>query len=162
MTLGIPTDLFLQIHVLLSLIGIASGLIVLYGLVTGRAYSGWTALFLTTTILTSVTGLPLPPFGFDPPRAVAILSLVLLAAAVLALYAFRPVGPWRWIYIGAAITALYLNVFVGANSIGAAFLGCADRCPRGFRCARYYGSAQVSPRGQRSDVGTTMSLRYQC
>ena len=113
MTLGIPTDLFLQIHVLLSLIGIASGLIVLYGLVTGRAYGGWTAVFLTTTILTSVTGLPLPPFGFDPPRAVAILSLVLLAAAVLALYAFRPVGPWRWIYIGAAITALYLNVFVG-------------------------------------------------
>jgi len=118
MTLGIPTDLFLQIHVLLSLIGIASGLIVLYGLVTGRAYGGWTAVFLTTTILTSVTGLPLPPFGFDPPRAVAILSLVLLATAVLALYAFRPdafrpVGPWRWIYIGAAITALYLNVFVG-------------------------------------------------
>ena len=113
MTLGIPTDLFLQIHVLLSLIGIASGLIVLYGLVTGRAYGGWTALFLTTTILTSVTGFPLPPFGFDPPRAVAILSLVLLAAAVLALYAFRPVGLWRWIYIGTAITALYLNVFVG-------------------------------------------------
>jgi len=103
----------LQIHVALSLIGIASGLIVLYGLLTGKLLRGWTALFLATTILTSVTGYPLPPFGFDPPRAVGTLSLVLLAAAVLALYAFHLAGAWRWIYVATAIAALYLNVFVG-------------------------------------------------
>jgi len=103
----------LQIHVGLSLIGIASGLIVLYGLVTDRPLPGWTALFLATTILTSVTGYPLPPFGFDPPRAVGTLSLVLLAIAVLALYAFKLSGAWRWIYIITAVAALYLNVFVG-------------------------------------------------
>ena len=62
----------LAIHVGLSLIGIVSGLVVLYGLLTGKALGGWTALFLLTTILTSVTGFPLPPFGFDPPRAVGI------------------------------------------------------------------------------------------
>jgi hypothetical protein len=113
MTFGIPTELFLQIHVVISLIGIASGLIVLYGLVSGKPLPGWTALFLGTTILTSLTGFPLPPFGFDPPRAIGVILLVLLAAAVAALYLFHLAGAWRWIYIVTAVTSLYLNVFVG-------------------------------------------------
>jgi hypothetical protein len=112
MTWGIPTHLFLQIHVGLSLIGIVTGLIVLYGLLAGRALGGWTALFLATTILTSVTGFPLPPFGLDPPRMVGILSLVLLAMAVGAYYVFHLVGAWRWVYVATAMTALYLNCFV--------------------------------------------------
>ena len=113
MTWGIPTSLFLQFHVIISLIGIASGFVALYGLLTGRLFGGWTALFLATTVLTSITGFPLPPFGFDPPRAVGVISLVLLALAVAALYIFRLGGAWRWIYTGSAIAALYLNVFVG-------------------------------------------------
>ena len=40
MTWGIPTYLFLQIHMALSLIGIVTGLIVLYGLLSGRAPAG--------------------------------------------------------------------------------------------------------------------------
>jgi len=115
MTWGIPTDTFLQIHVILSLVGIASGLVVLYGLLTGNPLAAWTAIFLVTTILTGVTGFPLPPFGFDPPRAVGIILLILLALAVLALYAFRLAGVWRSIYIITAIMALYLNVFVGVT-----------------------------------------------
>jgi len=103
----------LQIHVLLSLIGIVSGLVVLYGLLTGRPRGGWTALFLAATILTSITGFPLAPSGFDPPQAVGIISLVLLALAVVALYVFRLAGAWRWIYVAGATAALYLNVFVG-------------------------------------------------
>ena len=102
----------LEIHVVLSLIGILTGLVVLYGLLTGKPFGVWTAIFLATTILTSVTGFPLPPFGFDPPRAVGVISLVLLALAVAALYAFRLAGAWRWIYVGSAVSALYLNVFV--------------------------------------------------
>ena len=113
MTWGIPTDAFLQIHVALSLIGIASGLVVLYGLLNGNPLAGWTALFLVTTILTGVTGFPLPPFGFDPARTVGIVLLVLLAAAVAARYIFSLAGAWRWIYVISAIMALYLNVFVG-------------------------------------------------
>jgi hypothetical protein len=103
----------LQIHVLASLIGIVSGFVVLYGLLLGRPLGGWTALFLATTILTSVTGFPLAPFGFDPARAVGVISLVLLALAVAALYVFRLAGAWRWVYVGSAIASLYLNVFVG-------------------------------------------------
>jgi hypothetical protein len=103
----------LEFHVLVSLIGILSGLVVLYGLLVSKPSGGWTALFLATTILTSITGFPLAPFGFDPPRVVAVISLVLLALAVVALYAFHLAGAWRWIYVASAVTALYLNVFVG-------------------------------------------------
>ncbi len=112
MTWGIPSHLFLEIHVALSLIGIVT-VVVVFGLLSGKASGGWTALFLAATILTSVTGFPIAPFGFDPPRAVGTLSLVLLAAAVAALYAFHAAGPWRWIYVVTALMALYLNVFVG-------------------------------------------------
>jgi hypothetical protein len=115
MTWGIPTDIFLQIHIIISLVGILSGFLVLYGLLAGRPFGGWTALFLATTVLTSVTGFALPPFGFDPARAVGVISLVLLAIAVAALYAFRLAGAWRWMYIGSAVVALYLNVFVGVT-----------------------------------------------
>jgi hypothetical protein len=115
MTWGIPTELFLQIHVALSLIGIATGLVVLYGLVTGKLLGGWNALFLVTTILTGITGFPLPPFGLDPARIVGIILLVLMAAAVLALYACHLAGAWRWIYVVAAVAGLYLNCFVGVT-----------------------------------------------
>jgi hypothetical protein len=113
MTLEIPTSALLQFHVAISLVGILTGFIVVYGLLKGRPPPFWTAMFLVTTILTSVTGFPLPPFGFDPPRAFGIISLVLLAFAVASLYVFHLAGIWRWIYIGSAITALYLNVLVG-------------------------------------------------
>jgi hypothetical protein len=102
----------LAIHVGLSLIGIVSGLVVLYGLLSGTAFGVWTALFLAATILTSVTGFPLAPFGFDPPRAIGILSLILLAIAVGAYYLFHLAGFWRWVYVVTAMTALYLNCFV--------------------------------------------------
>jgi hypothetical protein len=113
MTWGIPTDIFLNIHVALSLIALVLGLIVLYGLLSGEVLGVWTVLFLAGMILTSVTGFPLPPFGLDPPRMVGILSLVLLAIAVLAIYVFRLRGAWRWIYVVTAMAALYLDAFVG-------------------------------------------------
>src|SRR5262249_20059851 len=94
------------------LLGIATGLVVLYGLLSGKPSAFWTALFLIATILTSLTGFPLPPFGFDPPRAIGVILLVLMAIAVVAMYLFHLAGAWRWIYIGAAMAALYLNCFV--------------------------------------------------
>jgi hypothetical protein len=87
----------LQIHVILSLVGILSGIVVLYRLLFGGDSGAWTALFLITTILTSLSGFPLPPFGFDPPRAVGVLSLILLLY-----YAFHLEGIWRLIYVGCA------------------------------------------------------------
>jgi hypothetical protein len=107
----------LEFHVIISLVGIASGFVVFYGLLTNNPMRGLTALFLATTIITSVTGFPLPPFGFDPPRAVGTLSLILLAVAVLALYALRLRGAWRWIYVVTAVASLYLNTFVGVIQV---------------------------------------------
>lgn len=103
----------LQIHVSASLVGILSGLVVLYGLLVGRQLDGWTVLFLAATALTCLTGFALPPFGFDPARAVGAISLALLIVAAAARYPFHLAGPWRPIYIASAIAALYLNVFVG-------------------------------------------------
>ena len=78
-----------------------------------KKLDGWTALFLATTVLTSVTGFFFPTDQLLPSHIVGILSLVVLAAALLALYAYRLRGPWRWIYVATAVAALYLNVFVG-------------------------------------------------
>jgi hypothetical protein len=113
MTWGIPTDTFLQIHVGLSLIGLAAGLIVVVGLAGGKLLRGWTELALATLILTDITGFPLAPFGFDPARKVAVISLVLLAIAVAALYLFRLGRAWRWIFVVAMAMSVYLDAFVG-------------------------------------------------
>ena len=102
----------LQFHVAISLIGILSGFVVLYCLLFGKPSGAWTAVFLCSTILTSLSGFPLPPFGFDPPRAVGVISLVLLIGAVAAYYGYNLKGAWRWIYVACATAALYLNVFV--------------------------------------------------
>ena len=102
----------LQFHVAISLVGILSGFVMLYGLLLSRNFRTAIAVFLITTILTSLSGFPLSPFGFDPPRAVGVLSLILLAGAVAAYYGFRLAGAWRWIFVACAVAALYLNVFV--------------------------------------------------
>jgi hypothetical protein len=113
MILGVSADTFTLVHVVLSLVGIGSGLIVVFGMLGAKRLDGWTALFLATTVLTSVTGFFFPVTGFLPSHAVGILSLVFLAAALLAFYVYRLAGAWRWIYVVGAVVALYFNVFVG-------------------------------------------------
>jgi hypothetical protein len=113
MDLRLSLSTLTTLHVVLSLVGIASGLIVAYGLLAAQRMSGWTALFLVSTVLTSVTGFMFPFNGLLPSHVVGAISLVVLAVAVLALYAFRLAGAWRWLYAAAAMAALYLNVFVG-------------------------------------------------
>ena len=113
MILGMSTSTFTVMHVALSLIGICSGIIVLFGMLSANRLTGWTALFLATTVLTSVTGFFFHSGHFGPPHVVGVVSLVVLAVAILGLYGYRLVGPWRWIYVGGAVLALYLNVFVG-------------------------------------------------
>jgi hypothetical protein len=103
---------FTVVHVVISLIGIGSGLVVMVGLLTGRRLNSWTALFLASTVATSVTGFFFPFHGFTPAIAVGIISLFLLAVAILARYGRRLSGAWRWIYVVTAMVALYLNVFV--------------------------------------------------
>jgi hypothetical protein len=113
MILGMPTPTFTAVHVILSLIGIFAGIVVLLGMLGGKRLDGLTALFLATTVLTSATGFLFHSASFGPPHVIGVISLVVLALAILALYVFRLAGAWRWIYIVGAVLALYLNVFVG-------------------------------------------------
>jgi len=103
---------FTLIHVLISLIGIGSGLVVLFGWLTGRRFNGWTVLFLVTTILTSVTGFFFPFIHLTPAHKVGFISLVILAVALLARYVFHLAGTWGRIFVVTSVIALYLNVFV--------------------------------------------------
>jgi len=57
---------FTLIHVALSLIGIVSGLMVALGLLGAKRLDGFTAIFLVTTVLTSVTGFFFPFHGVTP------------------------------------------------------------------------------------------------
>jgi len=101
------------IHVLISLVGIFTGLIVLFGLLAGKRLDGWTKWFLITTVATSVTGFFFPFHGFTPAIALGIMSMLVLAVAILARYSRQLAGHWRWIYVACAVIALYFNVFVG-------------------------------------------------
>jgi len=115
MILGMSLATFTMVHVIISLIGIASGIIVMFGLLGSNRMPGMTAIFLLSTILTSATGFLIPPLLTEKPlpsHMVGILSLVLLAIACIALYAMKLSGAWRWIYVVTAMASLYLNVFV--------------------------------------------------
>jgi hypothetical protein len=110
MIFGMTT--FTIVHVVLSLIGIVAGFVVVFGLLTAKRLDGWSAIFLATTVLTSVTGFMFPFHKFLPSHGVGIVSLIVLALAILARYAFHLAGGWRRTYAITAVIALYLNVFV--------------------------------------------------
>jgi hypothetical protein len=104
--------IYTAFHVVISLLGILSGFVVMNGMITGRPIDGWTSFFLVTTIATSVTGFFFPAKHVTPAHIVGVISLVVLALAVYALYSAHLAGPWRWIYVATAVAAQYFNVFV--------------------------------------------------
>ena len=103
---------FTIVHVVISLIGIASGLVVVFGLLVAKRLNRWTAFFLVSTVATSVTGFFFPFHEITPAIVVGVISLVVLAVAILARYVRHLAGAWRWIYVITVMIALYLNVFV--------------------------------------------------
>ncbi len=112
MVFGMSLATYTLIHVIISLIGIGSGLIVLFGMFGSKRLDGMTALFLATTALTSLTGFGFPFEHMTPGIVLGILSLVVLAIAIPARYSFRMAGKWRSIYVITAVIALYFNCFV--------------------------------------------------
>src|ERR1700681_1884145 len=112
MVLGMSLANFTMVHVIISLIGIVSGIIVMFGLLGSNRMPGLTAIFLLFTILTSATGFLFPFEKLLPSHMIGILSLVLLAIACLALYGMKLSGAWRSVYVVTAMTSLSLNVFV--------------------------------------------------
>lgn len=112
MVLGLSLPAFTIAHVIISLIGIAAGLVVMFGLLGSKSMPGLTAIFLLFTILTSATGFLFPIKELLPSHIIGIISLVLLAIACIALYGMKLAGVWRPVYIVTAMVSLYFNVFV--------------------------------------------------
>ena len=110
MILGVTPLTF--IHVLLSLIGILSGVVVLFGLLESKRLDGWAAVFLTTTVLTSATGYLFPFHRLLPSHIIGAVSLVALAVAIVARYSKNLTGSWGPTCVISAMIAFYLNVFV--------------------------------------------------
>ncbi|MBY0504491.1 MAG: hypothetical protein K2X03_11305 [Bryobacteraceae bacterium] len=104
---------FTQVHVLLSLIGIAAGFVATVGWIGGRTMETWTRIFLTSTILTSVTGFGFPFSGILPGHIFGVVSLIVLPVALAARYKYRLQGRWQRTFVICSVFALYLNSFVG-------------------------------------------------
>src|ERR1700744_5474274 len=113
MMLGLSLANFTLLHVVISVVAIAAGLVVMFGMLSSQTMPAMTGIFLLTTILTSVTGFMFPFTQLLPSHVLAIISLVLLAVACVALYARHLAGFWRPVYVVSALVSLYLNVFVG-------------------------------------------------
>ena len=99
-------------HTFVSLIGIVAGFVAVLVLARGVYAERWNLTFLVTTILTSASGFLFPLVKLLPSHIVGIASLVVLAIAVLARYAFKLGGGWRPTYAVTATTALWFNIFV--------------------------------------------------
>jgi hypothetical protein len=112
MVLGLPLHTFTVVHVAISLVGIASGVVVVLGMLTSMRLNAITALFLLTTVLTSLTGYLFPFHGVTPAIIVGALSLIALLGAIQARYQFRLAGKSRWVYVITSVVALWFNVFV--------------------------------------------------
>ena len=112
MILGMTTQAFTTLHVVISLIAILSGFLVAIGFLNAKRSDGLTGLFLATTILTSVTGFLFPISQITPGIVVGIISLAVLTIAVVAQYARALAGAWRKTFVITAMLALYFNVFV--------------------------------------------------
>ena len=110
MILGMSLETFTLIHVLVSLVGIASGLVVMYGFLTNSRLDRWTAVFLTTTALTSITGFLFPFRGVTPAISLGFTSIVVLAITIVTRYGLHL--RWRKTYVITACALLYFNLFV--------------------------------------------------
>ena len=112
MIFGMSISAFTLLHVVVSLVAIVAGIVVVAAMLGSKMVGGWTAIFLATTVLTSVTGYFFPADRVLPSHIVGGISLLVLVLAIAALYGYRLVRSWRWIYVVGAVMALYLNVFV--------------------------------------------------
>jgi hypothetical protein len=109
--MGLTLQTFTFFHVLDSLAGIISGLVVAGGLAAGRRLGGWAGVFLITTLATSVTGFGFPADTLLPSHIVGGISILVLAV-LMAAQVKRLTGAWRRVFAVGVVVATYLNSFV--------------------------------------------------
>ncbi len=112
MMLGLSLAAFTKLHVIISLVAIAAGLVALVAFARNHWLAKTTHVFLWTTLITTVTGFLFPFNGFTPAIGVGIISMVVLAIAFWALYGARLQGGARTVYAITAVIGLYFNLFV--------------------------------------------------
>jgi len=111
MILGMSTSMFTLVHVLISLTGIGSGFVVVLGMLKCKRRDGWTAIFVITSMLTSLTGFLFPFEQLLPSHILGLLSLLVITITLFARNVFHFAGPWRLVYVVAVAMALYFNCF---------------------------------------------------
>jgi hypothetical protein len=131
---------FTFVHVLLSLVALFAGFVVIGGLMGGAWFSGWIATFLVTTVLTNVTGFGFPSTQILPSHVVAVISLVLLAVAIVAYYGQHLRGGWRRTFVITSVASLYFNVFVLIVQVLQKFPTLAELAPQG---SPVFGATQL-------------------
>ena len=111
---SLSTDALTLTHVAISLVAILSGGVVLVQMLKNAMSSGWTGVFLGTTLLTSLTGFVFfqPPGAPTPAQLTGVVALLALVPTLYGLYVKHLMGPWRMVYLIGAVFSLYLNVFV--------------------------------------------------
>lgn len=109
---GLSIDTLVTVHVAISLVGIATGLVAMPALAAGRWLAGWQAAFLVSTALTSITGFLFPFGGVTPAFVFGVVSLALLAIAAAAWSGRRRHRAAALAYAISAALALYLNLVV--------------------------------------------------
>jgi hypothetical protein len=117
MIVGLSVTNFTILHVAISLIAIASGLVVVFGMIGSHRLPRTTALFWVMTVLTTVTGFmfflsPTQAKVLTPATATGIVATIAFLPGLFALYAKHLYGKWRWIYTISFVFSLYLNIFV--------------------------------------------------
>jgi len=112
MILGLSITTYTLLHTVLSLVGIVAGLVVAGALASGTRLDRWAAVFVVTTVLANASGFGFPFVKLLPSHIVGAVSLMVLAAVIVADYVKRLAGAWRTTYAVGIVLATYLNVFV--------------------------------------------------
>lgn len=111
MILGMSMRSFTLTHMLISLTGIGSGFVVMFGLLYRKEFEGWTVVFFISSIFTTVTGFLFP---FDHLLRSHILGLMSLFVLTISLFLRNVLGLDGWLrvaYVVTLATALYFNCF---------------------------------------------------
>ena len=112
MVLGLSLAAFTQLHTIISLIAIATGLIALVAFTRGSWLATVMQIFVWTTVATTVTGFLFPFNGFTPAIGTGIVSSLVLVVLLFALYQSKLQGRARTVFAVTATISLYLNLFV--------------------------------------------------
>jgi hypothetical protein len=100
-------------HILTGLAGIASGVIIVGGIVVGRRVRWLNGVFILTTFTACGTGFVfLPTDGLTSAQLVAFFITLLLLIGAYAFYIGRLVGSWNQIYALTVVGVLFLNILI--------------------------------------------------